>query len=259
MFGSLVIVFPTPHEGGALMLRHDGKEWTFDSGKQLSGQERPSIGYVAFYSDVVHEVTRVQSGHRVTLTYNLYFAPESINELIVPTPSVNELAFKAALSTLLADGSVLPNGGNLGFGLRHAYPVNTKTNLNDLIGCLKGSDSLIGRVCSQLSLEVSLKVMYRDDYNDVDIMTNKFANLQGAYMDESLSCELVGYEYGGRVVRSLGGSESDSDPDSEPAKNHVDVFWVTEMTTITSVKEEYIAYGNEAELAFGAFFTLPCK
>jgi hypothetical protein len=27
MFGSLVVVFPTPHEGGALSLRHRGHEW----------------------------------------------------------------------------------------------------------------------------------------------------------------------------------------------------------------------------------------
>jgi hypothetical protein len=36
MFGSLVIVFPSPHEGGALLLRHRGQEWTFDSGEALA-------------------------------------------------------------------------------------------------------------------------------------------------------------------------------------------------------------------------------
>jgi len=72
MFGSLVVVFPTNHEGGALVLRQDDKEWVFDSGKELSEQTKPSIGYVAFYSDVEDEVALVQSGHRVTLTYNLY-------------------------------------------------------------------------------------------------------------------------------------------------------------------------------------------
>jgi hypothetical protein len=30
MFGSLVIVLPTPHECGALVFRHHGQEWTFD-------------------------------------------------------------------------------------------------------------------------------------------------------------------------------------------------------------------------------------
>jgi hypothetical protein len=31
-----------------------------------------SIEWAAFYSDCEHEVHEVQSGHRVTLTYNLY-------------------------------------------------------------------------------------------------------------------------------------------------------------------------------------------
>jgi hypothetical protein len=123
MFASLVIVFPTAHEGGALMLRHGGKEWSFDSGKELVGRTQPSVGYVAFYSDVEHEVGLVKSGNRVTLTYNIFFAPEKPVDIIVPTPSLSELEFKAALSSLLADSSVLPDGGNLGFGLRHQYPL----------------------------------------------------------------------------------------------------------------------------------------
>jgi len=36
MFASLVIVFPTPHEGGALLLRHHGHEWIYDSGQELA-------------------------------------------------------------------------------------------------------------------------------------------------------------------------------------------------------------------------------
>ena len=38
MFGSLVVVFPTRHEGGALQLRHKGQEWTFDSAAITSTQ-----------------------------------------------------------------------------------------------------------------------------------------------------------------------------------------------------------------------------
>src|SRR5712692_10045677 len=73
MFGSLVVVFPTPHEGGALFLRHLGHEWYFDSAQALAAADQPTIGYVAFFSDVEHEVAHVTSGNRITLTYNLYF------------------------------------------------------------------------------------------------------------------------------------------------------------------------------------------
>jgi len=60
MIGSLVVIFPTPHQGGTLILRHDGQEYTFDSGLELPRVEKPSVGFVAFYSDVEHEVTVVE-------------------------------------------------------------------------------------------------------------------------------------------------------------------------------------------------------
>ncbi|KAL0575718.1 hypothetical protein V5O48_006252 [Marasmius crinis-equi] len=67
MFGSLLIVSSTPHTGGKLVLRHEGKKSTFDSGKLLSDAV-DEIAFVAFFSDVEHEVLPVTSGHRITLT-----------------------------------------------------------------------------------------------------------------------------------------------------------------------------------------------
>ena len=71
MFGSLVIFFPTAHEGGSLLIRKNGAEWAFDSSEVLGDNDEPRIGYVALYSDVEHEVAVVTSGYRVTITYNL--------------------------------------------------------------------------------------------------------------------------------------------------------------------------------------------
>lgn len=69
-FGSLVVCLPLPHQGGQLAVRHHGQQvvsdWSWD------GLARPSIKWAAFYSDCEHEVLEVTSGHRVTLTYNLY-------------------------------------------------------------------------------------------------------------------------------------------------------------------------------------------
>ncbi len=83
MFGSLVVVFPTPHEGGTLVLRHHGKEWTFDSGKILANAPN-CVAYVAFFSDVEHEVSPVASGHRVTVTYNLYWDDADARDTALP-------------------------------------------------------------------------------------------------------------------------------------------------------------------------------
>lgn len=69
-FGSLVVCLPLDHEGGQLEVRHHGKTTTFDW--STSDQDNPSIQWAAFYSDCEHEVLRVKSGNRITLTYNLY-------------------------------------------------------------------------------------------------------------------------------------------------------------------------------------------
>lgn len=81
MFGSLVVVLPTPHEGGSLLLRHDGQEWEFDPSRAIAEKTDQHFAYIAFYSDVEHEVSLVKSGYRVTLTYNLSFDEEAVIEL----------------------------------------------------------------------------------------------------------------------------------------------------------------------------------
>ena len=110
MFGSLVIVSPTSHEGGAVLLRHRGREWIFDSSQVLAGaaNDQPSVCYVAFFNDVEHEVAPVTSGHRVTLTYNLYFdngGPVSENDAVsghlIPPQLPNQEEFRKAFKTLL--------------------------------------------------------------------------------------------------------------------------------------------------------------
>src|SRR5712675_2019265 len=45
---------------------HENNEWSFDDGAELVAAREPSIGYVAFFSDVSHGATPVKSGHRHT-------------------------------------------------------------------------------------------------------------------------------------------------------------------------------------------------
>ena len=54
--------------GGALIVRHQGKEIKFDWSKDCE-----NIQWGAFYSDCEHEVLPVTSGYRITITYNLYY------------------------------------------------------------------------------------------------------------------------------------------------------------------------------------------
>ncbi|KAF7789157.1 hypothetical protein EIP86_000094 [Pleurotus ostreatoroseus] len=169
MFGSLVVIYPTRHEGGSLVFRDGRNEWTFDSAQAVatSTSESPRIGYAAFFSDVEHAVTPVQTGYRVTVTYNLYFVDDALHNN--PEPRFEDrLTFRAVLEQLLSDPTFLPKGGRLGFGLRRAYPVEKISTsrwalLDYLRYHLKGSDAEIMRACEALSLRTDLYLVYRDD------------------------------------------------------------------------------------------------
>ena len=69
--GSLVVCLPFAHRGGELVIRSGGKDVVFDWSSDTTNDE-PVIKWAAFYSDCEHEVLEVTSGHRITLTYNLY-------------------------------------------------------------------------------------------------------------------------------------------------------------------------------------------
>jgi len=264
MIGSLVVIFPTTHKGGALILRHDGQEYTFDSGLELSRVEKPSISYVGFYSDVEHEVTIVESGYRVSLTYNLYVSAPTQQENMPSTPlncvMPNELNLKQALSELLDEKTFLPEGGTIGFGLLHKYPVSkSKGNIESVLNCLKGSDSALRRVCASLGLELKPKVIYKEKYGDVLMMMDEFIELPGSY-DDSLECFLCrdSDEYGlyrGSMVKSRGLKENGAGEYEETSNDFYDdfwyeeVWWLTKRTELTRERTDFVAYGNNAELA----------
>jgi hypothetical protein len=261
MFGSLVIVFPTKHEGGALVLRHGGGEWTFDSAKMVQTTVNPSVAYNAFYSDVEHEVTPVTSGYRVTLTYNLSFFTNTAAP-VISAPSTAEVAFRTTLSALLSDKTFMEEGGYLGFGLQHEYPLDPKAGLGDLINCLKGSDAIIQRVCSQLSLLTQLRVIYADNKKDKGpsfMMVNDVIDYsECGLIETSIGWQMTVYDGGERVA--ITGSVADKAaiiiPEvenldyytaGESEHNYVvDVDWVTDLTGLTAVKTSYTAYGNAA-------------
>ena len=64
MIGTLVVSLPSSYSGGELMVGL-GEEW-----KSYRGS-KTVLSLVAFYADCRHEVLKVKSGHRITLTYNL--------------------------------------------------------------------------------------------------------------------------------------------------------------------------------------------
>ncbi|KAF8464807.1 hypothetical protein DFH94DRAFT_796273 [Russula ochroleuca] len=162
MFGSLVIVFPTPHEGGALHLRHRDQEWIFDSGQVLTAKGESSIGYAAFFSDIEHEVAPVTS----------------VSKHLTP-PLVNEGAFREAFTALLENPEFLAEGGTLAFGLRHVYPV--KDDLKHVYNVLKGSDAVMYQSVHALGYEPVLYIYYENDGFDL---------VEGVLIDQAVDLQV---------------------------------------------------------------------
>ena len=70
MFATLMIVLPSVHRGGELVVRHLGREVVLDP----HPEEPSEIGFAAFYADCVHEIRPIMAGCRVALVYNLRFS-----------------------------------------------------------------------------------------------------------------------------------------------------------------------------------------
>jgi predicted 2-oxoglutarate/Fe(II)-dependent dioxygenase YbiX len=64
MIGTLVVTLPSSYSGGELIVGRDEELRAYRG-------SRAAHSLVAFYADCRHEVLRVKSGYRITLTYNL--------------------------------------------------------------------------------------------------------------------------------------------------------------------------------------------
>ena len=81
MFGSLILCLPTEFSGGQLVIRSPDlttsvtHDWGATSSDRLAAGEdggAGSIAWAAMFSDCEHEIRPVTTGHRETLTYNLF-------------------------------------------------------------------------------------------------------------------------------------------------------------------------------------------
>lgn len=72
MVATLVLVLPSPHEGGELVIRHEGREQVIDFSSTSSNPFQ--VHYAAFYADCEHEIRPLQWGYRLCLVYNLTLA-----------------------------------------------------------------------------------------------------------------------------------------------------------------------------------------
>jgi len=158
MFGSLVCLLPSAHEGGNLLLSHRNHEFTFDGQVLLQGAPPASMAWVAFFGDIEHEVALVTSGHRITITFNLYFD----SNFGGPIPqATSEYLFKSELKKLIDDPLLSSAHPFLGFGLDYAYPFQKAILEPDSIN-LKGVDATLIRILNELEVDYDFYLLYRE-------------------------------------------------------------------------------------------------
>lgn len=95
MVATLVITLPSAHEGGELVVRHEGQEATID----LAAKSKFETQFAAFYADCEHEIRPVTSGFRLALVYNLTLE-KSKTTITAPTSGEH---IAAAASLLLVE------------------------------------------------------------------------------------------------------------------------------------------------------------
>ncbi|KIM35882.1 hypothetical protein M413DRAFT_449510 [Hebeloma cylindrosporum] len=249
MFASLVVILPTKHKGGSLLFRHQGRELSFNSAEAVVTEGELKAGFVAFYSDVEHEVSVVESGYRVTLTYNLYFS--DIRELtpIPPSSPLNadaEDRMKSSLEALLNDPKFLPDGGIVGFALSHKYPFKKNSKaLSNLEERLKGTDALLKKIWEEAlpDIDLKLKTVYRgDDEYDCLVLVDTFVDV-GDELEDGFTRYVTEY-YQGQIIYTSGVKKKNPGltkayPDARLIK------WLTTLNKVNQFKEEYaVNYGN---------------
>lgn len=148
-----MVPLPCDHEGGQLAVRNAGNEIVFDWSESANTADlKPCIKWATFYSDCQHEVLQVTSGHRITLTYNLYVT-RGLGHLAgaAKVLDATTLPLYKTIQTALEKRNFFLNGHVIAIWLTHAYAHSTKNN-NFLPASLKGADMSLYETAIALGL-----------------------------------------------------------------------------------------------------------
>jgi hypothetical protein len=138
MFATMVLVLPSIHRGGELIVKHLDREVVLD----LRPAEPSEIGFAAFYADCVHEVRPIATGYRLSLVYNLRF-PGKRRRLKAPDYRTEQERVVELLRNWAED-----EPDKLILSLEHAY---TPAELS--FGTLKGADAGVASVLAKATAE----------------------------------------------------------------------------------------------------------
>jgi predicted 2-oxoglutarate/Fe(II)-dependent dioxygenase YbiX len=217
MFATLVVMLPSAHRGGELVIRHAGREIVAD----LSSEEFSELKFAAFYADCQHEVRPVTEGHRVCLVYNLIQPPGRTPEGSLQAPLYSsEIETASGMLKAAFEASGAP--AKLAWLLGHQYSPSGLS-----FAGLKGEDAALAKVlrvaAERAGCAVHLGIVHIEETGAA----------QPDYEDD------FGY---GRYGRGRSYDEEDASSDSfevievSDASRHIDQ-WV-------NARDETVAYGQ---------------
>ncbi len=134
MFATLVVALPSAHTGGELVIEHEGEQFKAD----LRAVSLSGLSWAAFYTDCLHHLEPIRTGHRVCLVYNLVCE----GPLRAPTPLAARRSAALALTELAAAPALPGEDGHVPWKivriLEHHY---TPASLGE--DSLKGRDAAV--------------------------------------------------------------------------------------------------------------------
>ncbi|OAA65394.1 Oxoglutarate/iron-dependent oxygenase [Niveomyces insectorum RCEF 264] len=257
-FGSLVLCLPTVHAGGALVVRHGGQtithDWGAGTGLNKDDAGPPTLQWAAFYSDCEHEVLEVTSGHRVTLTYNLYSVPQRLQvEGKVESMDVARLPLYHAVRDAVDNQLFLDKGGLVGYYCRHAYPHSAKGLETAPLfpSILKGVDLSFYNVLQALGLKPWVRQVLQAGggwYEIPSMDKDKHDSADSDPIAALTTASRVSHSSAGTRVTEVGGYDGYTlENIRESFGENLDILWLNKPLPTTG-QEGYVhlTYGNEA-------------
>jgi hypothetical protein len=205
MFATLVIVLPSAHAGGELVVRHQGREVRLHP----RGGEPSEVGFAAFYADCQHEVLPVTSGCRLTLVYNLLRHGKGPPPL-PPSYSDEQDRLAALLREWSGPDSGVDAPKKLIYPLEHAY---TESGLS--FAALKGADaaraSVLTAAAGQADCDLHLALVSIDESGDAE-------HVGGYYGYGSTQRDRQGSFEAGEVIERIQTLSGWCSPDGDTAR-----------------------------------------
>jgi hypothetical protein len=172
MFATLVVCLPSRHEGGTLVVRHDGQIKKID----FDGEDAEfKTQYAAFYADCQHEIMPVTAGYRICLVYNLVIVGKK-RQPSAPNSATPVEQAAHLLEEIFADASSKPS--KLAIPFEHQY---TQAGLDPKH--LKGSDraraDVLMRAAESLDYQCYLALLTHYQSGEVDYDTWDFDDRWG--------------------------------------------------------------------------------